>query len=164
MTLMWMTSDMGTVSQMPVVLVYCFVMLFQKLGISFLSGVGVFVLAFAVNLGLGIISQRLQKQVMKRKDDRMNYTNEAVTHIKMLKMYSWTDVFEKEIQIRRKKEVQMFWKMAWLSSFVISSLYFFPSVLGSVVFSTYIGTGHYIDLQTAFTVIVFFGLIKDPLR
>ena len=94
----------------------------------------------------------------------MNYTSEAVTHIKMLKMYSWTEVFEKEIQARRKKEIQMFWKAACVTSFVIASLYFFPSVLGSVVFSTYIGTGHYIDLQTAFTVMVFFGLIKDPLR
>ena len=101
---------------------------------------------------------------MTRKDNRMNYTSEAVTHIKMLKMYSWTEVFEKEIQARRKKEIQMFWKAACVTSFVIASLYFFPSVLGSVVFSTYIGTGHYIDLQTAFTVMVFFGLIKDPLR
>lgn len=55
MTLMWMTSYMGTTSQMPVVLVYSFFMLFYKLGISFLSGVGVFVLAFIVNLGLGVI-------------------------------------------------------------------------------------------------------------
>ena len=58
----------------------------------------------------------------------------------------------------------MFKRMAWVNSFMISSLYFFPSVLGSVVFSTYIGTGHYIDLQTAFTVMIFFGLIQDPLR
>jgi len=34
---------------------------------------------------------------MDRKDERMNATNEAINHIKMLKMYSWTDVFEKEI-------------------------------------------------------------------
>ena len=58
----------------------------------------------------------------------------------------------------------MFKRMAWINSLMISSLYFFPSVLGSVVFSTYIGTGHYIDLQTAFTVMIFFGLIQDPLR
>ena len=56
MTLFWMTSYMGDVSQMPVVLIYCFVMLFYKLGLSFLSGVGVFVLAFIVNFGLGLVS------------------------------------------------------------------------------------------------------------
>ena len=160
----WLMFSMGTVSQMPIVLVYCFIMLFYKLGLTFLSGVAVFVVAFLTNLILGYVTARMQKQLMERKDKRMNATNEAINHIKMLKMYSWTDVFEKEIQERRKREVQMFKRMAWVNSFMISSLYFFPSVLGSVVFSTYIGTGHYIDLQTAFTVMIFFGLIQDPLR
>ena len=88
---------MGSVSQMPIVLIYCFVMLFYKLGLTFLSGVAVFLVAFFSNLILGYINSILQKQLMDRKDERMNATNEAINHIKMLKMYSWTDVFEKEI-------------------------------------------------------------------
>lgn len=51
----------------------------------------------------------------------------------------------------------------WLA-FVITSLYFFPNILSSVVFSTYIGTGHRLDLATAFTCLVFFDIIKDPIR
>jgi len=51
----------------------------------------------------------------------------------------------------------------WLA-LVIASLYFFPNVLSSVCFSTYIGVGNEIDLSDAFTVMVFFELIKDPIR
>jgi len=35
--------------------------------------------------------------------------------------------------------------------------------LSSVVFSVYIGTGHTIDLATAFSVIIFFDLIIEPM-
>jgi len=35
-------------------------------------------------------------------DNRMNYTNEAITNVKALKLYSWTDVFEQEIKRRRE--------------------------------------------------------------
>ena len=48
--------------------------------------------------------------------------------------------------------------------FCIASLYFFPSILSSVVFTTYIGMGNEINLEDAFTVLVFFDLIKEPLR
>jgi hypothetical protein len=58
----------------------------------------------------------------------------------------------------------MFRKIAFWLSIIISSLYFFPQVLTSVVFATYIGTGHYIDLSTAFSVLIFFDLIKEPMR
>lgn len=42
----------------------------------------------------------------------------------------------------------------------IASLYFFPQVLGNVVFATYIGTGHTLDLGTAYTVLTIFNLVK----
>ena len=32
------------------------------------------------------------------------------------------------------------------------------------MFTTYIGTGHTIDIKTTYTIIVFFNIIKDPLR
>ena len=48
-------------------------------------------------------------------------------------------------------------------AFLISAVFFFPNLLSSVVFSIYIGTGHTIDLATAFSVIIFFDLIIDPM-
>lgn len=34
---------------------------------------------------------------MERKDDRMTETNEALNNIKMLKLYSWQELFEQRI-------------------------------------------------------------------
>lgn len=50
-----MTYQMGRVAQMPILLMYCFIMLFIKLGLTFLTGIGVFLIGFATNLGIGII-------------------------------------------------------------------------------------------------------------
>jgi len=162
--LMWVCFGMADASQVPIVLVFSFVMLFWYLGLSFFSGLGVFFVAFLVNLVMGGCVQKKQKSFMDSKDKRMNATTEALNNVKMLKQYAWTDVFLEEVNLRRRTEIRNLGKLAVVMSFVLSSLYFFPSVLSSVVFSTYIGFGNYIDLKDAFTVMVFFGLVKGPLQ
>ena len=139
-------------------------MLFSYLGPSFFSGIGVFVIAFVANLLIGLVLKDLNLEVMKRKDARMNHATEAFSNIKTLKLYSWTEIFEKEIARRREKEIGVYKRLAVWYSLVIGSLYFFPNVLSSVCFATYIGVGNEIDLSDAFTVLVFFELIKEPIR
>ena len=101
---------------------------------------------------------------MKAKDARISCTSEALTNIKTLKLYSWTNLFEESIHQKRKVEMDLYRKVAIIDTLIITSLYFFPSILSSVVFTTYIGFGHQIDLASAFTVLVFFDLIKNPIR
>lgn len=51
-----------------------------------------------------------------------------------------------------------------VSQILVTNLYFFPQIVTAVVFSFYIGFGNTLRLDTAFTIIVIFNLIKDPLR
>ena len=55
-------------------------------------------------------------------------------------------------------------KRFYYGNAVVTSLYFFPSLLSAVVFSVYIGLGNTLDLDIAFTVMTVLNLIKDPLR
>ena len=75
----------------PLVIFVCFVLLFQYLGLTFFAGLGVFVLAFLINIVLTRISAKLQKRYMECQDVRVNATTESLNNIKMLKLYSWTD-------------------------------------------------------------------------
>ena len=154
---------MGSVSTIPIVLIYSFTYLFYLLGLSFLAGLSVFAVALLVNFGLGMAIQVIDTKLMKRKDERMNHTTEALNNIKTLKFYCWTDAFEREIGKRREAElktikVQMFWIVL-----IITSINYFPNLLSTVVFSTFLGTGHTTTLANAFSILVFFGLIKEPL-
>ena len=56
-----------------------------------------FLLAFVVNTIIGVYLNKNQKIIMERKDERMTETNEALNNIKMLKLYSWQELFEQRI-------------------------------------------------------------------
>jgi ABC-type bacteriocin/lantibiotic exporter with double-glycine peptidase domain len=81
-------------------------MLFYYLGISFFSGIGVFVVGFIVNFAIGKKLEKYYAEVMKKKDARMETTTESLNNIKMLKLYSWNDIFLKKIKDRRTDEIK----------------------------------------------------------
>lgn len=97
---------------------------------------------------------------MKKTDARVSSTTEAFNNIKMLKLYSWTEPFEKTINEKRDVELGVLWQRLLISTTMISLMYFFPQILSSVVFSVYIGTGHTLDLSIAYTVMIIFNNIK----
>jgi hypothetical protein len=97
---------------------------------------------------------------MEKKDDRMNATTEALNNIKMLKLYSWIDIFKKRIVSTRNAEISVLKKKLVMQSISIASLYFFPQMLSCVIFTSFIGTGHTLDLSTAFTVLTILNIIK----
>lgn len=101
---------------------------------------------------------------MKYSDNRVKTTNESLNNIKMLKLYSWTSIFTETIRQKRSDELQWLWKRFRNGQKTVSSLYFFPAILSAVVFACYIGTGNYLSLDVAFTVITLLNMIKDPLR
>lgn len=88
----------GDVAQVPFIVVVCFGFLFYYLSWAFFAGFGVFVGAFIVNTVIGIYLNKNQKIVMEKKDERMVETNESLNNIKMLKLYSWQELFEQRIQ------------------------------------------------------------------
>lgn len=100
---------------------------------------------------------------MKKKDDRMNLTTEVINNIKMIKLYSWQETFLKRINEKRTIELKQLKRNFIVSMFSITSFYFFPLILSAVVFTTFIGSGNHLDLGTAFSVMIFFSLIEEPL-
>lgn len=79
---------------------------------------------------------------MEKKDERMNITTEVLTNIKMIKLYAWGKTMLNKIEEKRKNELKVLAKAFIVATFSITSFYFFPEILSSVVFSVYIGTGH----------------------
>ena len=101
---------------------------------------------------------------MQCQDARLNTTTESLNNIKILKLYSWTDTFEKAIQAKRKLEMSVFWKRLMVGMMNVTSLYFFPQVLSAVVFSVFIATGHHLELGMAYTVMTCLNLLREPMR
>ena len=96
---------------------------------------------------------------MRRKDRRMKVTTESINNIKMLKLYSWQDSFMQRISRRRAKELQTLFKINFGWSVVVAGIYMFPNLLPVVTFTTFIGTGHTLDLDIAVASLVVFSLM-----
>ena len=101
---------------------------------------------------------------MKYSDARIKAITESLNNIKMLKLYSWTDIFAKMISEKRALELGIIKKRFYYMNATVTSLYFFSSMLSAVVFAVYIGLGNTLDLDIAFTVLTILNLIKEPLR
>jgi ABC-type transport system involved in cytochrome bd biosynthesis fused ATPase/permease subunit len=157
--MIYLTSQMPWVATLPFTLIMCFILLFKYLGISFLAGVGVFVVSLLVNISLSRWNARVQKRYMKKLDARVSITTECLNNIKMIKLFSWVGIFDKLIASKRNEELGMQLIRISINMIIMSSLYFFPIMLKIVSFTTYIGTGHSIDISLAFTIITIFNII-----
>lgn len=74
------------------------------------------------------------------------------------------DHFENEIDKKRNEELRYVKLAAVFICIMITSLYFYPSVLSSTVMATDIALGNSIDLATTFTILVLLDLIRNPIR
>ena len=63
---------------------------------------------------------------MKKTDARVSATTESLNNIKMLKLYSWIEPFEKVINEKRDDELSVQWRRLWISCFSVTFMYFFP--------------------------------------
>ncbi len=89
----------------------------------------------------------------------MNLTTECFNNIKMIKLFSWTEIILENIDQRRNKELSILKIRMILGALIVASFYFFPCMLQAVCFSTFIGTGHTLSLSLAFTILNIFSII-----
>jgi ATP-binding cassette subfamily C (CFTR/MRP) protein 1 len=81
------------VARLPIQLIFSLSYLIYFLGYSIFGAFGIaFVLVF-INFFLAIIGQKVQKVVLKRKDERMRFTTEFINNIKIIKLNSWIPYF-----------------------------------------------------------------------
>ncbi len=97
---------------------------------------------------------------MTKTDARVSATTESLNNIKMLKLYSWTEAFEKNINEKRDIELGIMYRRFIIANFSVALMYFFPQILSAVVFSVFIGSGHVLDLSIAYTVMTIFNNLK----
>ena len=156
---------MGDMCQVPIIIVLCFTFLFIYLSYAFFAGLGVFAIAFVVNTIIGSYIKTSQIKVMKAKDQRMTETTQSLNNIKFLKLYSWQDLFEGRIQEKRAIELAAIAKIMYATCLLIAFIYFFPNLMPAASFTTYIGFNMqpYLDLPTATTCLIFFGMVSQPM-
>ena len=103
--------------------------MFWALGWSFVFGFIVIIVGMYTNYKVAKMQGLIRKDYMKAQDKRMNLTNELLQNIKIIKMYSWENIFLSLLQERRTAELKQLSRVQRLSTIATTLLYLFPALL-----------------------------------
>ena len=78
---------------LPIQIVYQIILLFKYMGLSSFAGLGTLALFLLLNVYLAKTFQKLNVEIMRKKDSRMKYTSETFNSLKILKLYAWDEEY-----------------------------------------------------------------------
>ena len=82
------------------------VLLYQQVGISFLAGVIITVLLIPVNKCIANKIGSLSTKMMAAKDARVSVMSELLAGIRVIKCFTWEDVFSSRVDEARTRELR----------------------------------------------------------
>eukprot|EP00923_Selenidium_pygospionis_P000389 GHVN01000727.1.p1 GENE.GHVN01000727.1~~GHVN01000727.1.p1 ORF type:complete len:1703 (+),score=255.01 GHVN01000727.1:12362-17470(+) len=139
------------------------VMLWKLLGVSMLAGVVVMIVSVPL-AGLNTRrSSKLQKGLMKIKDERIKITNEVLSGIRVIKLYAWEIPFKDTIVGIRTRELAQLWRYQICQIIARMQWMAMPTIVNLCAFGAYVGFGNKLDASTAFTAVTLFNMIRFPM-
>jgi ATP-binding cassette subfamily C (CFTR/MRP) protein 1 len=147
----------------PIKIIAYVYLLFDFFGLSFLFGLIVFIIMIGINIIIFNKYNILEKEFMKRKDERMKLTTETFENIKIIKLYNWESKFEEKILKKRDKEIEVGKK--GLKVVIINiTLFWFTPILVSI---TTIGFYQYFNDKISISIILvglaIFERLQNPI-
>ncbi|XP_060871850.1 LOW QUALITY PROTEIN: ATP-binding cassette sub-family C member 10-like [Metopolophium dirhodum] len=148
----------------PFQLVVVLYLLYQQLGIAFLSGVFVTILLIPINKVITSNIGKLSGKLMKEKDKRVKLMSEIIKGIRVIKFHVWEKYFIDKVMDYRKLEVLNLKKRKYLDALCV---YFFattPITISMLTFSTYIFLGGQLTASKVFTSMALLHMLITPLN
>ncbi|KAF7311403.1 hypothetical protein MKEN_01042200 [Mycena kentingensis (nom. inval.)] len=140
------------------------IFLYQLLGWSAFAGFIVLLLGWPLNSYLTKRSIRIQKGVLKARDERMGVLTELIGAIKFIKFFSWETRWIDRALASRANEIK------WMVKARLNGIGFYclwiaaPIFISVISFCSYVMLGNELTIGKAFTAIALFGMIRQPLN
>lgn len=137
--------------------------LWQQLGPSCLAGVAVIMVSMPLTANVAAMMGRLQKAVMKSRDERVDVNNEVLSSMKVIKLQAWEKSFQDRIEKLREKELNQLLRylLGRCCNFMLWSSV--PLLVALSTFAAYAISGHDLDVAEALTALVLFDILRFPL-
>jgi len=137
--------------------------LWREMGISILAGVLVILISIPLTTKTSSMMGRLQRSLMKVKDNRIEVNNEILGNMKIVKLQAWERPFSEKVNSLRQTELsKLFWYMMGkiLSILIWSTV---PLAISVGTFGTYVLLGNELDVAEALTALALFEILRFPL-
>lgn len=140
--------------------------IYGELGTAALVGSLGMIVLVPLNLVIGKVVKKLEKQQLTAKDARIKAMNEILNGIKVLKLYAWELPFIKRITDIRFKEIQFLKVNAWIYGVINFTFCMTPFLVTIGSFSCYVlidPVNHILTPEKVFVCISLFNLLRIPL-
>ncbi|KAF5303200.1 hypothetical protein FQA39_LY10113 [Lamprigera yunnana] len=130
--------------------------LYRAIGVSALVSVGVVILLFPLNVFFGKLTSTLRLKTSTKTDERIKITQEILTAVRIIKMYTWEKFFLKIVGNLRMKEIINLRWLFYVKYFVSSLGEMSCSFAFYICVVTYVALGNHVTAENAFIVVTSF--------
>ncbi|KAL7594309.1 hypothetical protein Lser_V15G30327 [Lactuca serriola] len=138
--------------------------IYYSIGIATIAALLVIVLTVVVNIPLGKLQHKYITKLMGAQDRRLKAITEAISNMKVLKLYAWETHFREAAEELRKEE------MKWLSAVMMQRGFFMlmfwssPAIVAVVTFWTCYLLGIELNASNVFTFLATIRIIQEPIQ
>ncbi|XP_027924832.1 ABC transporter C family member 10-like [Vigna unguiculata] len=139
------------------------VILFHAIGIATISSLVVIVLTVLCNTPLAKLMHKLQSKLMVAQDERLKASSEALTNMKVLKLYAWETHFRKAIERLRNLELKLLRSVQLKKAYNIFLFWSSPVLVSAASFGTCYFLNIPLHANNLFTFVATIRLVQEPI-
>lgn len=137
--------------------------LWGQLGVSCLAGLIVIVLMIPTTNVVGRYQGKIQKTLMKARDERTALNSEMLSSMKVIKIQAWEEDFRTKLLHLRSIELDRLWQYFITSGISVTMYSAAPLLVALATFAAYTMLGETLDVATALTSLALFDIIRFPM-
>ncbi|XP_018431089.1 PREDICTED: ATP-binding cassette sub-family C member 8-like, partial [Nanorana parkeri] len=163
--LMWFFFLCPNLWAMPVQIIMGIILLYYILGISALIGAAVIIVLAPVQYFVATKLSQAQRSTLENSNERLKKTNEMLRGIKLLKLYSWEQIFRGSVEETRQKELSSLKAFALYTSISIFMNAAIPIAAVLITFVVHVHLLSHRDFSpaVAFASLSLFHILVTPL-
>ena len=140
------------------------VLLYQQVGLAFLTGLVFTILVIPVNKCIANKIGSLSTKMMAAKDKRVSIMSEILAGIRVIKYFTWEDVFTAKVQKTRKEELKYLAGRKYLDALCVYLWATTPVLISVLTFVIYVLLGNTLSAAKVFTAVALFAMLTGPLN
>ena len=154
---------MATIGSGIYQIIACLYLLYEQLGVSAFAGTSVMIVFLPITQKVILASRRFQAKVLVHKDARIKLQSEALSGVKIIKLYAYEKPLSDELKRLRNKELEALWSYKLVS--VLSRVVYavVPTAVSLCTFATYSLLLNRLTFARVYTSLALFNILRFPL-
>ncbi|KAK7380437.1 hypothetical protein VNO78_32948 [Psophocarpus tetragonolobus] len=139
------------------------VILFNAIGLATIASLVVIVLTVLCNTPLAKLQHQFQSDLMVTQDERLKASSEALTNMKVLKLYAWETHFKNAIERLRNLELKLLRAVQLRKAYNIFIFWTSPILVSAASFGTCYFLNIPLHANNIFTFVATIRLVQEPI-